>query len=40
MPVPGKYTSGCSQSSIGWNTGPPKKELEKVLKELKVSATF
>jgi hypothetical protein len=23
MPVPGKYTSGHSQSSIGWNTGPP-----------------
>jgi hypothetical protein len=22
MPVPRKYTSGCSQSSIGWNTGP------------------
>jgi hypothetical protein len=22
MPVPGKYRSGCSQSSIGWNTGP------------------
>jgi hypothetical protein len=21
--VPGKYRSGCSQSSIGWNTGPP-----------------
>jgi hypothetical protein len=26
--VPGKYRSGCSQSSIGWNTG----ELEKVPK--------
>jgi hypothetical protein len=23
LPVPGKYRSGCSQSSIGWNTGPP-----------------
>ena len=22
MPVPGKYRSGCSQSSLGWNTGP------------------
>ena len=22
MPVPGKYRSGCSQSSIEWNTGP------------------
>jgi hypothetical protein len=35
MPVPGKYKSGCSLSSIGWNTGPPMKELEKVPKELK-----
>ena len=34
MPVPGKYRSGCSQSSIGCNRGPPMKELEKVLKEL------
>jgi hypothetical protein len=34
-PVPGKYRSGCSQSSIGWNTGPPMEELEKVPKELK-----
>jgi hypothetical protein len=24
--VPGKYRSGCSQSSIGWNTGPPMEE--------------
>jgi hypothetical protein len=40
MPVPGKYRSGCSQSSIGWNTGPPMKELEKVPKELKGSATL
>jgi hypothetical protein len=23
MPVPGKYRNGCSQSSIGWDTGPP-----------------
>jgi hypothetical protein len=39
--VPGKYRSGCSQSSIGWNTGPPPvKELEKVPKELKGSATL
>jgi hypothetical protein len=30
-----KYRSGCSQSSIGWNTGPPMKKLEKVPKELK-----
>jgi hypothetical protein len=39
MPVPGKYRSGCSQSAIGWNTGPPMEELEKVPKELKGSAT-
>jgi hypothetical protein len=38
MPVPGKYRSGCSQSSIGWNTGPIKKELENVPKELKGSS--
>ena len=31
LPVPGKYRSGCSQSSIGWNTGLPMEELEKVL---------
>jgi hypothetical protein len=37
MPVPGKYRSG-SQSSIGWNIGPPIEELEKVPKELKGSA--
>ena len=40
MPVPGKYRSGCSQSSIGWNIGPPKKELEKVPQELKRSTTL
>jgi hypothetical protein len=41
MPVPGKYRSGCSQSSIEWNTDPPKmEELEKVPKELKGSATI
>jgi hypothetical protein len=40
MPVPGKYRSGCSQSSIGWNTEPPMEELEKGLKELKGSATL
>jgi hypothetical protein len=33
--VPGKYRSGCSQSSIGWSTGSPVKELEKGPKELK-----
>ena len=39
IPVPGKYRRGCSQSSIGWNTGPLMEELEKVPKELKGSAT-
>jgi hypothetical protein len=39
-PVPGKHISGCSQPSIGWNTGPPMEELEKVPKELKGSATL
>jgi hypothetical protein len=38
--VPGKYRSGCSQSSIGWNTGSPMEELEKAPKELKGSATL
>jgi hypothetical protein len=28
--VPGKHRSGCSQSAIGWNSGPPMEELEKV----------
>ena len=40
MPVPGKYKSGYSHSAIGWNTGPPMEELEKVPKELKESATL
>ena len=40
MPVPGKYRSVCSQSSIGWNNRPLNKELEKVPKELKGSATL
>jgi hypothetical protein len=40
MPVPGKYRSGCSVSSVGWNTGPLMKELEKVPKELKVLSTL
>ena len=35
MPVPGKHSSGCSQSAIGWNTWPPMEELEKVPKELR-----
>jgi hypothetical protein len=38
--VPGKYRSGYSWSSIGWTTGTPMKELEKVPKELKGSATL
>jgi hypothetical protein len=38
--VSGKHRSGCSQSAIGWNTGPPMKELEKVPKDLKGSATL
>jgi hypothetical protein len=37
--VPGIHKSGCSQSAIGWNTGPPMEELEKVPRELKGSAT-
>jgi hypothetical protein len=40
MSEPGKHRSGCSQPSIGWNTGPPMEELEKVPKELKGSATL
>ena len=39
-PVPGKYRSGCSQSFIRQNTGPPVEKLEKVPKELKGSAAF
>jgi hypothetical protein len=38
MPVPGKYRSRSSQSSIGWNTGPPMEDLEQLLKEMKKSA--
>jgi hypothetical protein len=40
IPVSGKYRSRCSQSSIGWNTGPPMEELEKVSKVLKGSANL
>jgi len=40
MPVPSKYRSGCSQSSIGWSTESPMKELEKAPKELKESAAL
>jgi hypothetical protein len=35
-----KHISRCSQSAIGWSTGPPMEELEKVSKELKKSATL
>jgi hypothetical protein len=35
-----KHRSGCSQSTIGWITGPPMEELEKVSKELKRSAAL
>jgi hypothetical protein len=38
--VPGKYRSGCSQSSIRWNMGSQLKELEKVPKVLKGSAAL
>jgi hypothetical protein len=38
--TPSKHRSGCSQSTIGWITGPPMEELEKVPKELKGSATL
>jgi hypothetical protein len=38
MPGPGKHRSRCSQSAIGWITGPPMEEVEKVPKELKGSA--
>ena len=39
-PGPRKHVSGCSQSAIGWITGPPIEELEKVPKELKGSTTL
>jgi hypothetical protein len=38
--MPDNYRSGCSQSSIGWNTGSPMEKLEKVSKYLKGSATL
>ena len=40
MPGPSKHRRGYSQSAIGWITGPPVEELEKVPKELKGSATL
>jgi hypothetical protein len=35
---PSKHRSRCSESAIGWTTGPPMEEPEKVPKELKGSA--
>jgi hypothetical protein len=35
MPVSEIYRSRCSQSSIGWNTGLLKQELEKIPKDIK-----
>ena len=40
MPGPSKHRSGCSQSAIGWITGPPVEELERVPKELRGSPTL
>jgi hypothetical protein len=40
LPVLDKYRSRCSQSSIGWTTGPPMEELKKAPKELKGSVTL
>ena len=40
IPGPSKHRSGCSQSAIGWITGLPMEELEKILKELKGPATL
>jgi hypothetical protein len=37
---PIKHRSGCSQSAIGWITGPPMEELEKVPKELKETVSL
>jgi hypothetical protein len=37
---PSKHRSGWSQSAIGWVTRPPMEELEKLLKELKGTATL
>jgi hypothetical protein len=39
-PGPSKHRSECSQTAIGWITGPPVEELEKVPKELKGTATL
>jgi hypothetical protein len=37
---PSKHISGFLQSAIGWITGPPMEELEKIPKELKGSAAL
>jgi hypothetical protein len=37
---PSKHRSGCSQSAIGWITGRPMEELEKIPKELKGSVSL
>jgi hypothetical protein len=39
-PGPSKHRSECSQSAIGWITGPPMEELEEVPRELGASATL
>jgi hypothetical protein len=40
MPGPSKHKRGCSQSAVGWITGPPMEELEKIPKELMGSVTL
>ena len=40
VPGPSKHRSGCSQSVIGWITGLPMEELEKLPKELKGSTNL
>jgi hypothetical protein len=40
MPGPSRHRGGCSQSAIGWITGPPVEELEKIPKELKGSVAL
>jgi hypothetical protein len=34
------HRRGCSQSAIGWITGPPMEKLQKIPKELMGSATL
>jgi hypothetical protein len=40
LPLPGRYSSVCSQPSIGLSTGSPREELEKGPKELKGCAAL